>query len=193
VSDVPAITGKIWFTKPVDIAKSIRASYVRKTSGGIDRERIVEQIATAEPFVRVMVDTAIQFQSRRTRDLEMKLNAIKVQLISKCRLSKDKLALLFEYIGDILYSKLTVREYTQLDKRECRYSMFDICGTTYELYGRIGDIVTGDDGGLTILNVKQHIEHANTTITSADVMRSHVLSGDVGVLINVNLIAQRVL
>jgi len=59
--------------------------------------------------------------------------------------------------------------------------MFDICGTTYELYGRIGDIVTGDDGGLTILNVKQHIEHANTTITSADVMRSHVLMEMLGV------------
>jgi len=181
VSDVPAINGKIWFTKPVDIAKSIRASYIQTTPDGIDRERIVEQIATDEPVVRVMIDTAIQFQSRRTRDLEMKLNAIKVQLISKCRLSKKNLTLLFGYIGDILYSKLTVREYTHLDKRECRYSMFDICGTTYELYGRIGDIVVDNGGGLTILNVKQYIEHANTEITSADVMRSQVLMEMLGV------------
>ncbi len=181
VSDVPAINGKIWFTKPVDIAKSIRASYIQTTPDGIDRERIVEQIATDEPVVRVMIDTAIQFQSRKTRDLEMKLNAIKVQLISKCRLSKKNLTLLFGYIGDILYSKLTVREYTHLDKRECRYSMFDICGTTYELYGRIGDIVVDNGGGLTILNVKQYIEHANTEITSADVMRSQVLMEMLGV------------
>ncbi len=181
VSDVPAIMGKIWFMKPIDIAKSIRASYIGRTSGGIDRERIIEQIATKEPFVRVMIDTARQFQSRRTRDLEMKLNAIKVQLVSKCKVGKNVLTFLFGYISDILYSKLTIREYTQLDKRECRYSMFDICGTTYELYGRVGDVVTGDSGCLTILNTKQYTEYINNKITGADVTRSQVLMEMLGV------------
>jgi len=175
VNDVPAIIGKIWFTKPVDLAKSIRASYFRKTSLGIDRERIIEQIATDEPFVRVMIETATQFQSRRVRDLEMKLNAIKVQLISKCRLSKNNLTLVFAYIGDILYSKLTVREYTQLNKRVCTYPVFDICGTTYELHGRVGDVVTTGEGCQMILDAKQHNAHDNLGITGADVIRSQVL------------------
>jgi len=48
-------------------------------------------------------------------------------------------------------------------------------------YGRIGDIVVDNGGGLTILNVKQYIEHANTEITSADVMRSQVLMEMLGV------------
>ena len=175
VKDIPAMIGKVWFTKPVDFAKSVHASYVGKTSRGIDRERAVEQIATGEPFVRVMIETATQFQSRRVRDLEMKLNAIKVQLISKCQLSKGNLTLVFAYIGDILYSKLTVREYTQLNKRECTYSAFDICGTTYELYGRVGDVVTTDEGCQMILDAKQHTAHDNPGITGADVIRSQVL------------------
>jgi len=175
VKDIPAMIGKVWFTKPIDFAKSVHASYVGKTSRGIDRERAVEQIATGEPFVRVMIETAVKFQSRRSRDLEMKLNAIKVQLISKCQLSKGNLTLLFAYISDILYSKLTVRDYTQLDKRECTYSMFDICGTTYELYGRIGDIVTNDAGGQTILDANQYTGRINSGITGVDVIRSQVL------------------
>ena len=171
VSDIPAIIGKIWFTKPVDLAKSIRASHIGKTTAGAERERVIEQIASSEPFVRVMINTARQFQSRRTRDLEMKLNAIKVQLISRCQLDKSDLTRVFSYISDILYSKLTVREYTQLDKRECTYPLFTICGTDYELYGRVGDIIN-DEIGMTCSSAK---EHNNTTLSGADVIRSQVL------------------
>lgn len=171
VSDIPAIIGKIWFTKPVDLAKSIRASHIGKTVMGADRERVIEQIASSEPFVRVMINTARQFQSRRTRDLEMKLNAIKVQLISKCHLVQSDLTRVFSYISDILYSKLTVREYTQLDKRECTYTLFTICGTDYEVYGRVDD-VTNNEIGMTCSNAK---EHNNTTLSGADVIRSQVL------------------
>jgi DNA polymerase III epsilon subunit-like protein len=174
VSDIPAIIGKIWFTKPVDLAKSICASHIGKTAMGADRERIIEQIASGEPFVRVMINTARQFQSRRTRDLEMKLNAIKVQLISKCHLGKSDLTQVFSYISDILYSKLTVREYTQLDKRECTHPLFTICGTGYELHGRVGDIIN-DEIGMTILGAKEYTERVNTTLSGADVIRSQVL------------------
>jgi len=174
VSDIPAIIGKLWFTKPIDMAKSICASHIGKTSMGVERERVIEQIASNEPLVHVMINTARQFQSRRMRDLEMKLNAIKVQLISKCHLSTNDLTRVFSYISDILYSKLTVREYTQLDKRECTYTAFTICGTEYELYGRVGDVIN-DEIGMAFSGAKEYTEHVNTTLSEADMIRSQVL------------------
>jgi len=108
------------------------------------------------------------------RDLEMKLNAIKVQLISKCHLSTNDLTRVFSYISDILYSKLTVREYTQLDKRECTYTAFTICGTEYELYGRVGDVIN-DEIGMAFSGAKEYTEHVNTTLSEADMIRSQVL------------------
>ena len=59
--------------------------------------------------------------------------------------------------------------------------MFDICGTTYELYGRVGDVVTGDSGCLTILNTKQYTEYTKNKITGADVTRSQGLREMLGV------------
>jgi len=167
-SDVASIIDKNPYKKPLEIITNMWCKYSPETFKGKTKDQIGKDAINSCGVAQRMLEDAEKFKSTDSSSVEQKYRAITNQMKFASDLEMEQLEAANEYIRKTLYTNHGTRhEDTVADAhdnfiRDDTFYTYEVCtieGTKYEIVGRIDRLVADENGGITIVEIKNRTKN----------------------------------
>jgi DNA polymerase III epsilon subunit-like protein len=169
-SEVAAMIDKNRFKKPDEVMMDMWNKYSPETFKGKTKDQAALETIGGSVVATEVLNNAMLFKSTNSSSVEQKACDLKVHLTLEGGLEKSKLDAVNDYIRRTLFTNHGIlhEENTantapgpkmDTDDTFYRYTVCTIEDTEYQIVGRIDRIISNEDGGLTIVEIKNRVHN----------------------------------